>query len=230
MTPIPIGDPPPELAALRPNFNGYALGFGVRDYRGRKALTHTGGLPGYVSRVAMIPDRAPASRCSPTRSRSAAFDAIVNRVPITISARPQPTGSTRIRRSMTRSKSATGRDGQQDSLGAQHGVEAVAPAREVRRHLLAMPGTATSSIAEEGGKLVMRFTHTPELVGDMEHWQYDTFVVRWRDRELRADAFVTFALTPEGAIDQAKMEAMSPSTDFSFDFQDLVLKPRQAAR
>ncbi len=71
----------------------------------------------------------------------------------------------------------------------------------------------------------MKFTKTPSLVGDLEHWQYDTFVVRWRDRELRADAFVTFSLTPDGAIDQAKMAAVSPATDFSFDFQDLLLKP-----
>ena len=71
----------------------------------------------------------------------------------------------------------------------------------------------------------MRFTKTPSLVGDLEHWQYDTFVVRWRDRELRADAFVTFALKPDGTIDQAKMQAVSPSTDFSFDFQDLLLVP-----
>ena len=81
------------------------------------------------------------------------------------------------------------------------------------------------AIVQEGEKLVMRFSHTPDLVGDMEHWQYDTFAVRWRDRELRADAFVTFSLTPDGSIDSAKMKAMSPSTDFSFDFQDLLLKP-----
>ena len=36
VTPIPIGDPPPELAPLKANFNGYALGFGIRDYRGHK--------------------------------------------------------------------------------------------------------------------------------------------------------------------------------------------------
>ena len=47
----------------------------------------------------------------------------------------------------------------------------------------------------------------------------------WKDRELRADAYVTFALKPDGSIDQAKMQAVSPDTDFSFDFQDLVLRP-----
>ena len=81
------------------------------------------------------------------------------------------------------------------------------------------------AIAEEGGKLVMRFSHTPSLVGDLEHWQHDTFIARWRDRELRADAYVTFALNPDGSIDQAKMRAVSPATDFSFDFQDLLLRP-----
>src|SRR3954466_7663489 len=34
VTPIPVGSGAPELAAIRPNFSGYALGFGVRDYRG----------------------------------------------------------------------------------------------------------------------------------------------------------------------------------------------------
>ena len=71
----------------------------------------------------------------------------------------------------------------------------------------------------------MRFTHTPSLVGDLRHWQHDTFVVRWRDRELRADAYVTFALNPDGSIDQAKMAPASPAVDFSFDFQDLRLEP-----
>ena len=36
------------------------------------------------------------------------------------------------------------------------------------------------------------------LLGDLEHWQFDTFYVRWRDRELRADAFITFELAADG--------------------------------
>jgi uncharacterized protein DUF3471 len=71
----------------------------------------------------------------------------------------------------------------------------------------------------------MTFSHTPALSGHLEPFQYDTIIVRWRDRELRADAYVTFALNPDGSIDQVKMRAVSPATDFSFDFQDLLLKP-----
>jgi hypothetical protein len=50
-------------------------------------------------------------------------------------------------------------------------------------------------------------------------------VARWRDRELRADAFLTFALQPDGSIERARMRAVSEDTDFSFDFHDLELKP-----
>jgi hypothetical protein len=82
------------------------------------------------------------------------------------------------------------------------------------------------TIALESGRLVIRFSNTPALVGDLEHWQYDTFVARWRDRELRADAFVTFGLNPDGSVAEAKMRAVSPATDFSFDFHDLLLRPR----
>jgi len=84
------------------------------------------------------------------------------------------------------------------------------------------PGTALSR-AE--GRLTIRFTRTPALSGELEPWQHDTFIARWKDRELRADAYVTFALNPDGSIDQAKMRAVSPATDFSFDFQDLLLRP-----
>ena len=81
------------------------------------------------------------------------------------------------------------------------------------------------AISQEQRRMVIRFTKTPDLVGDLEHWQNDTFVAKWRDRELRADAFVTFSLNPDGSIERVKMKAVSPATDFSFDFHDLLLKP-----
>jgi hypothetical protein len=82
------------------------------------------------------------------------------------------------------------------------------------------------AIEHTAGRLAIRFTKTPLLVGDLEHWQHDTFIARWRDRELRADAYVTFALNPDGSIERARMRAVSPATDFSFDFHDLLLTPK----
>jgi uncharacterized protein DUF3471 len=80
-------------------------------------------------------------------------------------------------------------------------------------------------IEEDRGKLHIFFTHSPDLAGELEHWQYDTFIARWKNRSLDADAYVTFTLRPDGAIDVMNMKAVSPSTDFSFDFHDLLFRP-----
>jgi ABC-type uncharacterized transport system involved in gliding motility auxiliary subunit len=52
----------------------------------------------------------------------------------------------------------------------------------------------------------------------------DTFIVRWTDRQLNADAFVSFTLSPQRAVEQIRMKALSPTTDFSYDFHDLDLE------
>ena len=53
---LPIGDMPTELAELKANFADYALGWGLRDYHGRKLIGHTGGVGGFVSRVMLVPE------------------------------------------------------------------------------------------------------------------------------------------------------------------------------
>jgi hypothetical protein len=80
-------------------------------------------------------------------------------------------------------------------------------------------------VAEKGGKLRMTFTKTAQLTGAMEPWSHDTFLVKWDDRSLNGDAFVTFSLDVDGNIRDVRMEPASSLTDYSFDFQDLRLTP-----
>lgn len=80
VTPIPIGEPAPELRDLRSHFNGYALGLGVRDFRGRKMLTHTGGLPGCLSRVTMLPELRLGVVVLTNQESGAAFNLLTNRI------------------------------------------------------------------------------------------------------------------------------------------------------
>src|SRR6476660_6323286 len=79
VTPEPIGEPAPGLEALRPHFYGYALGVETRDYRGQQMLTHTGGLPGYLSRLAMLPELRLGVAVLTNQESGLAFNAIVYR-------------------------------------------------------------------------------------------------------------------------------------------------------
>ena len=224
VTPLATGNPPPELAPLRANFNGYALGFGVRDYRGYKLVQHTGGLPGYVSKVAMIPELKLGVAVLTNQESAEAFESITYDVLDRYIGKSKTNWLEAYKKLNTRRSAMT--------LAAE---KAVSGKRDTASHpslpLASYAGTYNDAwygdinISFENGKLVMRFGHTPSLEGELQHWQYDTFVARWKDRELRADAFVTFSPNPDGSIDQAKMRAVSPATDFSFDFHDLLLKP-----
>ena len=80
VTPIRPGTPPPELAPLRANFVGYALGFGLRDYRGWKVVSHTGGLPGFVSRITFVPDQRLGIAVFTNQESGEAFEAITWRL------------------------------------------------------------------------------------------------------------------------------------------------------
>ena len=226
VTPIPITDPPAELPALKANFQGYALGLGIRDYRGHKMVMHTGGLPGYVSRVAMIPDLNLGVVVLTNQESGEAFDSIAFHILDHYLGAPPfdwIDGFSRVsaQREAAEAAAERGAAAARDTSSRP----SLPLAKYAGTYRDAWYGDVT--LREEGGKLVMRFSHTPLLVGDLEHWQHDTFIARWRDRELRADAYVTFALNPDGSIDQAKMRAVSPATDFSFDFQDLLLKPER---
>jgi len=225
VTPMPIGNPAPETAAQRPNFRGYALGLVVQDYRGRKLLTHTGGLPGYVSRVMMFPDLDLGISVLTNQESGAAFDAIAYRIADHYLGEPQVDWLDAYQTVAARQKANVAQTEQAAATARNAASRPSLP-------LSGYAGTYTDQwygdvvIEEQDGMLTIRFSRTPALAGSLEHWQYDTFVARWRDRELRGDAFVTFALNPDGTIDQVKMAPASPAVDFSFDFQDLLLKPK----
>ena len=222
VTPIPFGDPPPELAPQRRNFYGYSLGFFVTDYRARKMLIHSGGLPGYISRLAMIPDLKLGVSIL-TNHESPAMDPILYRILDHYMNAPAHDWLAAYR-----ARSARG-----DSMAAAMDRKAAMARDSLSKPALPLAKYAATYrdpwygdvvIEPAGSGLRIRFLPTPSLVGELVHWQYDTFLARWTDRELRADAFATFTLNPDGTVRELSIVPASESVDFSFDFQDLRLK------
>jgi hypothetical protein len=77
------------------------------------------------------------------------------------------------------------------------------------------------TISVKNGKLWLDSQRSPKLTGELQFYKGNTFVVKWVDRSLDADAFVIFYLDSSGKASEIKMKAVSPMTDFSYDFQDL---------
>lgn len=225
VTPIPVRDGPPELAAVRPRFLGYGLGVNVRDYRGERLLTHTGGLPGYVSLVMLFPDRRTGVAVLTNAESGAAFNALGHAIADAALGAPRTDWVGTWRRLELRGDSALAAE---LARGAASRDTASRPSRPLAAYVgrYEDPWYGSVTVTRAGDTLRVRFDHTPALEGTLEHWQYDTFVARWTDRTLRADAFMTFRLDETGRVTEARMAPFSSDVDFSFDFQDLRLTRR----
>jgi CubicO group peptidase (beta-lactamase class C family) len=220
----PLGDPPPHLAPLKANFSAYGLGWGLTEYRGFGTVSHTGGLLGCVSRVTLVPDLNLGIVVLTNQQSGGAFQSLTYRILDHYMNAPATDWVAAFKKSEEMGLARAAEvEKRLASSRATDSKPSLTLAKYAGRYTDAWYGDITISM--EADKLVLRFSHTPVLVGDLGHWQHDTFVARWRDRSLDADAFVSFALKPDGSIEQMKMAAVSPLTDFSFDFHDLLFTP-----
>lgn len=223
-TPMRIREPKPALAATKPNFYAYGLGFQLRDYKGRKIAMHGGALQGFYSTVLMVPEEKLGIAILTNAENSPAMASLYYRI-LDQYLKVQPTDWIQL----YADQEAAMHKEELERQGKEHGARAAESKPSLP--LSAYDGEYEDawygkvSIREEGGKRIMRFERTPDLSGELEHFQHDSFIVRWKERNFNADAYVTFALNPDGSIERMKMAPISTETDFSYDFRDLNFTP-----
>lgn len=225
ITPIRIPEPSvPELKAARPNFSGYGEGWFVSDYRGHKLVWHTGGWPGMVSRVTMVPDLKLGIVVLTNQESGAAFQAVTMRALDAFTDAPKTDWIAAYAAGV---KKAEGNADDSMKTHEAARMKGTKPSLPLDGYVGTYrdPWYGDVKVSRQGGKLFMTFTKTAQLTGTLEPWQHDTFIAHWDDRSLNGDAFVNFALDPDGKVREIRMEPVSPLTDFSFDFQDLRLTP-----
>ena len=222
---LPTGDAPPSLAALKANFSDYALGWFLRDYKGRKLVGHTGGVGGFVSRVMLVPEENLGVVVLTNAEEGGAFDSILYHVLDHYFHLP-PTDWIAAYKTVKDQEEKDAAEIMKKAEGARavNSKPSLPLEKYAGTYNDAWYGPITIKL--ENGGLVINFDHTPGMVGDLQFWQYDTFKAHWRTRTIE-DAFVMFSLNADGSIESARMAAVSPLADFSFDYQDLLLKPAE---
>ncbi|HLX65961.1 MAG TPA: DUF3471 domain-containing protein, partial [Puia sp.] len=77
------------------------------------------------------------------------------------------------------------------------------------------------TISMKNNRLWFDSKRSPRLTGEMLPYKGNSFIVKWNDRSMDADAYVIFSLDERGIATGITMKPVSPLTDFSYDFQDL---------
>ena len=205
------------------HFASYGLGWGLSDVKGMKQCTHTGGLAGIVTQITLIPEMKLGIIVLTNQQSGAAFNAITNTIKDSYLG---VTGQDRLQQMIDRVQKGEA-DAKKITSEIWSKIEAQQKMAKNGIAIDSFTGTYTDAwfgdiiISKNNGKMRFNSKRSPRLSGDMLYYKGNTFVVKWEDRSMDADAFVVFSLDTEGKANGIKMSAISPLTDFSFDFQDL---------
>jgi CubicO group peptidase (beta-lactamase class C family) len=214
----------------RTSFASYGLGWQLTDINGHLQVYHTGSHAGIETRVTMLPELKLGIIVLTNQQEPAALMAVTNTI---IDGYLGIKGFDRIaklKEKMLKDKA----DAKEitDRVWATVAVKRKETTSEIDNQAFA--GTYTDAwfgdvvISEENGNLRFRAEKSPKLRGEMFHYTANTFIVKWDDRSMDADAFAVFAIDREGKPSAITMEAVSPLTDFSYDFHDLYLERTDA--
>ena len=195
------------------HFRGYGLGWSLHDYLGRKVVGHGGGYDGMFSQVVMVPEEG-LGVVVLTNAMTGIAGALTNRVlDAFLGGEPRDWSAEGLE---SWRESREGFHARQDRI-LEERVEGTAPSLApdgyAGRYGGPMYGDATISV--EDGALVLRLLPNPDLVADLEHLHYNTFVIRWRDTfAWFGPGTATFVLGADGTVTEMKLDV--PNEDLWF--------------
>lgn len=206
------------------HFSGYGLGWFLTDIKGNMSVSHTGGLPGMLSKTIMIPDINLGVVILTNTSDDGAgiFSAVSNTI---VDRYLGLNDFGWIDKYVAYFKSRKEK-GDAATQKVWKVVDSAKDSNVKYEDYIGIYKDAWFGQVEvflKGDKLWLKSHKSPKLNGEMFFYKANTFAVKWEYQDMNADAFVMFSLNEEGKAQRIKMKGISPNIDFSFDFQDLDL-------
>jgi CubicO group peptidase (beta-lactamase class C family) len=214
------------MAPYNTHFAAYGLGWFLSDVKGYKQVTHTGGLAGMVTQVVMFPELNLGIIVFTNQQVGAAFSAISNTIKDSYIG---VTGYDWVKIMHDRVVS-----GEDEAKKINETVEKSIKEEQAKSsgkfNVAPYLGTYRDTwfgdieVTTNNNKAWLTSKKSPKLKGELFPYKGNTLIVRWLDRTMDADAYVMFTTDMDGKPAGMTLKAISPLTDFSFDFQDLDLK------
>ena len=190
------------------HFLSYGMGWFLSDFRGKKLVEHGGAIDGMRALVAMIPEKNVgvviltnlSGTLLPQFLSYRIFDAYLGEQPKDWQAEQLP----KIKALETQGKAAQEKALAERVLGTKPSVELQNYAGTYRSE---MYGDAEIEFAN--GKLTAHYG--PYFTGDLDHWNYDTFQVKWHD-PVEGRGFMQFSLNAKGKVEAVDFGGMGRFT------------------
>jgi len=211
---LPLSDS--ERERDNTHFKAYALGWRKADVRGYEVISHTGTLSGMQAYLTLVPDLELGVIILNNGSNYGARSAVMQDIVKSYMGAPARDWVEEYDQAQQKAR----------ALEAKKALP-VSGSGDMALPLKSYAGTYRDrwfgqiEVRETGNGLRFRSIKSVQLQGVLEPFEGNTFIVRWNNRRMEADAFVTFAPDAKGNIETVTLLPVSEETDFSFDFQDL---------
>ncbi len=207
------------------HFAGYGLGWFLQDRKGDLEVSHTGGLPGMLSKVAMLPDRnlGVVVLTNTESGGGGLFSTVTNTI------LDSYMGMDDNNWLELNYQNSLNRKGQGDIVTTET-WDIVKNVDQAKVNWENYIGTYHDKwfgdvvVHKKNNQLWISSLRSPKLNGPLRLYKDQTFAVKWEYQDMNADAFAIFEVDSTGKAHSLKMKGISPNIDFSFDFQDLDLK------
>lgn len=195
------------------HFSGYGLGWEVSDYLGRKVVSHGGGYDGMFSHQVLVPEER-LGVIVLTNSMTAIANALTQEVLDAYFGAPERDWSSealkRQKAGEERRKAARLKQDSSRVLGTKPSLPL-----ESYAGTFGGPMYGNAEVRMEKGNLVLALLPNPDMIADLTHWHYDTFVIEWRKKfPWFGSGTVQFLLDHDGAVSEMTLDV--PNEDFWF--------------
>ena len=216
-TVIPMGKESREMFRDT-HFMAYGLGWSLRDYHGRQMVSHGGVIDGMRTEIGLIPEEGLGIVVLANLDGTNLPTALLYRALDAYMGAPERDWSKVLLDARDKAEA-------KDDSARKEFEAARVPNTHPSLSLGSYAGTYSDSLYDDinvkldGTSLVA--TMGPSYTGDLSHWHFDTFQVRWRDSSLGTSYF-TFVLGADGKVKKLSVESLG-------DFERLPSASPEAA-
>ncbi len=196
------------------HYKAYGFGWSLADYKGRMTVSHGGGYDGMYSHVMLVPEER-LGVVVLTNSMTGISSAITQTV---IDAFLGGDQTDWLTQGLERDRHDREAFYKRIMDATTPKVEGTQPSHDkeacVGTYHCPLYGDATVTL--ENGNLILRLLPNPELVADLTHLHYDTWVIHWR-KEFAwfAEGTIQFVPDAQGIFNELRLDV--PNDDLWFD-------------
>lgn len=200
------------------NFRGYGLGWSLYTWHGRKVVSHSGGLDGMISHLALVPEENLGFVVLTNSITRLPGILIYQLLDLYLGIE----GTDWVAHFQPDFKKMVEDEKESKKKAESERVKNTKPSLPLEKYTGTYGGDlyGTASVKLEKGKLMVYFDHTPLFVGELTHWHYDTFTVKLLKTPSLTGGTVQFLLDTKGNVSEMKIDVPNPD----FDFTELEFK------